>query len=61
MREVLSSSYRSADGSRAKKVAGPHVAAGDGVVDQLLLHRPVHVLKVGAANGLGGIGAVDCM
>ena len=39
--------YRSRDGARGQEVSGPHVAPGDAVVRQLLLHGPVEVLKVG--------------
>ncbi len=41
---------RPADGARAEQVAGVEVAAGDRVVRQLLLHRPVHPLEVGTRH-----------
>ena len=44
--------YGAGDGAGAEQIAGSEVAAGHGVVHQLLLHRPVHVLEVGAADDL---------
>ena len=37
--------HRPADGSRSQQVPWPKVAAIDGVMGQLLEHRPVHVLR----------------
>ena len=39
------------DGARRQQVARPHVAAGDGVMHELLLAAPVHVLVVGLGDG----------
>ena len=36
---------RSTDGARAQKIPRVHWATGDAVVDELLLHCPVHVLQ----------------
>ena len=44
--------YGAADGTRAKEITGAGVAARDGVVGQLLLHCPVHVLEVGVGDNL---------
>ena len=57
--------HRSGQSAGADQVARAHVAAGDGVVDQLLVDAPVHVLHVGgghrvrALHGLGLRGAVQ--
>ena len=41
---------RAADRAGGQQVAGPQVAAGDRVVRQLLVHRPVEVPEVAAAD-----------
>jgi hypothetical protein len=51
-RQEMSWTYGAGDGAGAEQIAGSEVAAGHGVVHQLLLHRPVHVLEVGAADDL---------
>lgn len=42
--------YRSTDGARGQEVSRPEVAAIDGMMSQLLLHGPVHVLEEGGTG-----------
>lgn len=44
--------YRARYGAGSEQITGSQVASGDGVMNQLLLHRPVHIFEVRTANHL---------